>query len=174
MMRGRARLVLSAVLTSGFFAAVITTIPDQVPGSALGANAVATRPGAPASLPPTAVVLPALTATQIPAPAVTVASAGTTVDPPATTAGPGPAPAADSLATVWACIRQRESGDNYAENTGNGYYGAYQFLESTWLEIGGTGYPDQAPPAVQDALAQTLQAMEGWTPWPVTSRLCGA
>lgn len=31
-----------------------------------------------------------------------------------------------------ACIRQRESGGNYSTNTGNGYYGAYQFLPGTW------------------------------------------
>jgi hypothetical protein len=156
------------------FAAVITTMPDQIPGSALGTNAAATRPATPGS-PPPVVVRPSLTAAQLPRPRVAVASADATVAPPATNASPGPppAPASDSLAAVWACIRQRESGDNYGENTGNGYYGAYQFLESTWLEIGGSGYPDQAPPAVQDAMAQTLQSMEGWTPWPVTSRLCG-
>ena len=88
-------------------------------------------------------------------------------------AAPAPAPGSGGLAAVWACIRQHESGGNYAENTGNGYYGAYQFSERTWLAIGGTGYPNQAPPAVQDAMAQKLQAMAGWGQWPVTSRLCG-
>ncbi|MGH9127302.1 MAG: transglycosylase family protein [Acidimicrobiales bacterium] len=77
-----------------------------------------------------------------------------------------------SLGGVWACIRQRESSDNYADNTGNGYYGAYQFLEATWLSLGGTGYPNQAPPAVQDAMAQELQQRSGWGQWS-TAGLCG-
>jgi LysM repeat protein len=74
---------------------------------------------------------------------------------------------------VWACIRQHESGGNYATNTGNGYYGAYQFSLSTWRAMGGSGLPSNAPPAVQDAMAQKLQAQSGFGQWPVTSRMCG-
>ena len=80
---------------------------------------------------------------------------------------------ASTLGGVWACIRQHESGGNYATNTGNGYYGAYQFALSTWRALGGTGLPSSAPPAVQDAMAQKLQAQSGWGQWPVTSRMCG-
>lgn len=79
---------------------------------------------------------------------------------------------ADALGGVWACIRFHESSDNYADNTGNGYYGAYQFSEATWLSVGGTGLPSDAPPAVQDALAQQLQARSGWGQWS-TASLCG-
>lgn len=48
-------------------------------------------------------------------------------------------------------LRMCESGGNYKINTGNGYYGAYQFLDSTWDSLG-TGYAraDYAPPSVQD------------------------
>lgn len=74
---------------------------------------------------------------------------------------------------TWACIRQHESGGNYAINTGNGYYGAYQFSLSTWRSVGGTGLPSQASPAEQDMRAQILQARDGWAPWPQTSRMCG-
>jgi hypothetical protein len=74
---------------------------------------------------------------------------------------------------VWACIRQHESGGNYATNTGNGYYGAYQFSLSTWRSLGGVGLPSDAPPAVQDAMAQKLQARSGWGQWPQTSKMCG-
>jgi hypothetical protein len=85
------------------------------------------------------------------------------------------------LGGVWACIRQRESGGNYQENTGNGFYGAYQFTPSTWNEsVIGAGYPqyangraDLAPPYVQDAAAVWLQARAGWGPWPNTSSACG-
>jgi hypothetical protein len=78
-----------------------------------------------------------------------------------------------TLGGVWACIRQHESGGNYAINTGNGYYGAYQFSLSTWQALGGTGLPSNAAPAVQDAMAQKLQAMAGWNQWPQTSKMCG-
>jgi hypothetical protein len=82
---------------------------------------------------------------------------------------------------VWACIRQQESGGNYQENTGNGYYGAYQFSPSTWNEsVIGAGFPqyangraDLAPPYVQDAAAVWLQAHAGWGSWPATSVACG-
>lgn len=49
-------------------------------------------------------------------------------------------------------LRRCESGGDYAINTGNGYYGAYQFTEATWNHWQ-TGYAraDLAPPDVQDA-----------------------
>lgn len=57
-----------------------------------------------------------------------------------------------SLATWLYRLRLCESGGNYAINTGNGYYGAYQFSYATWAHWN-TGYAraDLAPPAVQDA-----------------------
>jgi hypothetical protein len=70
---------------------------------------------------------------------------------------------------VWAALRQCESGGNYTENTGNGYYGAYQFSLGTWASLGYSGLPSSAPPAVQDAAAQALQARSGWGQWPVCS-----
>jgi hypothetical protein len=82
-------------------------------------------------------------------------------------------PGSGGLGGAWACIRAHESGGNYAENTGNGYYGAYQFALGTWRGLGGSGLPSNAPPAVQDAMAQKLQALAGWGQWPVTSRMCG-
>ncbi len=74
---------------------------------------------------------------------------------------------------VWADLRQCESGGNYADDTGNGYYGAYQFALSTWQSLGFSGYPNQAPPAVQDAAAQELQARSGWGQWPACSAKLG-
>jgi hypothetical protein len=107
-------------------------------------------------------------------PAVTPAVAARPAAPVAATAAPAVAPIVRSaLGGVWACIRQHESGGNYATNTGNGYYGAYQFALSTWQALGGTGLPSSAPPAVQDAMAQKLQAMAGWNQWPQTSKMCG-
>ena len=106
-------------------------------------------------------------------------------DPPAPAPTPAPAqhpvqasqPAVvqdtgSSLGGVWACIRQAESSGNYADNTGNGYYGAYQFLPSTWVSVGGSGLPSDAPPAEQDMRAQMLQQRSGWGQWS-THSMCG-
>jgi hypothetical protein len=70
-------------------------------------------------------------------------------------------------------LRMCESSDNYQVDTGNGYYGAYQFDEETWLGLGYSGYPDDASPAVQDQAAERLQAQRGWEPWPTCSRVLG-
>lgn len=75
---------------------------------------------------------------------------------------------------LFASIRQKESGGNYATNTGNGYYGAYQFDLATWRSNAPAGYqntrPDLAPPSVQDQAAANLYARRGCSPWPNT---CG-
>lgn len=75
---------------------------------------------------------------------------------------------------VWAALRRCESGGNYAANTGNGFYGAYQFTISTWDSMG-TGYAraDLAPPSVQDDAARRLQARAGWGQWPHCSSQLG-
>jgi LysM repeat protein len=69
---------------------------------------------------------------------------------------------------IFARIRQRESGGNYATNTGNGYYGAYQYDLGTWANYDGYARPDLAPPAVQDAKAASTYAARGCSPWPNT------
>jgi hypothetical protein len=66
---------------------------------------------------------------------------------------------------AWNRLRICESGNNYSVNTGNGYYGAYQFDLPTWRGAGGTGYPNQAPPPEQDRLARALYRSRGWSPW---------
>lgn len=70
----------------------------------------------------------------------------------------------------WAAVRQCESGGNYSANTGNGYYGAYQFSASTWHSLGYSGLPSNAPPSVQDQAAQQLAARSGMGQWPVCGR----
>ena len=67
-------------------------------------------------------------------------------------------------------IRQCESGGNYSTNTGNGFYGAYQFTQSTWESVGGTGNPAAASPAEQDKRAAILYSQQGAAPWPVCGR----
>ena len=87
---------------------------------------------------------------------------------------PAPAPSGDGGAGgVWLQLRQCESGDNYQADTGNGFYGAYQFSPSTWTGMGYPGRPDQEPPAMQDQAAQRLQAQSGWGQWPACSAALG-
>jgi len=76
------------------------------------------------------------------------------------------APAGGTLASIRAC----ESGGNYATNTGNGFYGAYQFDLQTWRSVGGSGLPSSASPAEQDQRAAMLYAQRGAAPWPVCGR----
>lgn len=79
-----------------------------------------------------------------------------------------------SPSAIWSCIARYESGANPAADTGNGYYGMYQFTLGTWQAAGGTGNPASASAAEQTAIAQRVQQMQGWGAWPVTSRECGA
>ncbi len=77
------------------------------------------------------------------------------------------------LGGVWLELRLCESGNNYAEDTGNGYYGAYQFAPGTWWGLGYSGLPSDASPAVQDQAAERLQAQAGWGQWPACSAELG-
>jgi len=70
------------------------------------------------------------------------------------------------LEAIAAC----ESGGNPATDTGNGFYGKYQFVQSTWESVGGTGNPAAASEAEQDKRAAMLYAREGASPWPVCGR----
>ena len=100
-----------------------------------------------------------------------VAAAGLTAAFLAPVVGGSVAQAAtsDDFARLRAC----ESGGNYATNTGNGFYGAYQFDLRTWQGLGGSGRPSDASAATQDALAQRLQSQRGWSPWPACSARLG-
>jgi resuscitation-promoting factor RpfA len=75
---------------------------------------------------------------------------------------------------LWAKLRKCEAGGRYDANSGNGYYGAYQFSVGTWHKLGYSGLPHQAPPEVQDEAARKLQARSGWGQWPACSRRIGA
>ena len=77
------------------------------------------------------------------------------------------------LAEAMAALRLCESNNDYGINTGNGYYGAYQFALSTWNGLGYGGYPHEAPPSVQDEAAVALYNIYGWSPWPACSAYLG-
>ena len=87
--------------------------------------------------------------------------------PPTPTPSATLAASGSPTAEQWAVLRECESGGDYGINTGNGYSGAYQFLDSTWQAMGGTGSAYQASPAEQDMRALMLYNQEGPGPWPV-------
>ena len=70
------------------------------------------------------------------------------------------------LQSIAAC----ESGGNPATNTGNGFYGKYQFTLETWASVGGTGNPAAASEAEQDMRAAILYSRAGAGQWPVCGR----
>jgi hypothetical protein len=64
------------------------------------------------------------------------------------------------------CIKQCESHGDYGAVSSSGQYrGAYQFQQSTWESVGGSGDPAAAPPEEQDARAQILYDQRGAAPW---------
>lgn len=65
-----------------------------------------------------------------------------------------------------ALARLRSCEGSYTSNTGNGYYGAYQFDKRTWGNYGGYELASDAPVAVQDEKAWQTYKARGWQPWP--------
>lgn len=68
---------------------------------------------------------------------------------------------------TWSKLAWCESRGNPADNTGNGFYGAYQFSHSTWGGYDGYYNASDAPLSVQTDRAAQIQAVSGWRPWPV-------
>jgi hypothetical protein len=79
-----------------------------------------------------------------------------------------------TAATTWEGLRQCESGGDYTTNSGNGYYGAYQFSLGTWQSLGYPGLPSDASPSTQDEAALKLADRSGFGQWPVCGRGMGA
>lgn len=94
------------------------------------------------------------------------------VTPAPSGGGGGGAPSSSNA--FLACVRHRESRGNYTVvNPAGPWYGAYQFLASTWnvtarhagrLDLVGV-IPSQASPADQDAMAWHLYQWQGAGPW---------
>lgn len=144
-----------------------------------GAHTSATPAPAPPAPPAAAVenpvAAPPPTATPTPPPPPWTPPGGDDddADEPEQPAGGGNGPSASD----WAALRNCESGGNYAINTGNGYFGAYQFSQATWDWVASLVRPDlvgvvpsDASPGDQDTLAFALYDMNGAAPWPT----CGA
>jgi Transglycosylase-like domain len=76
------------------------------------------------------------------------------------------ATASPTLEAIAAC----ESRGDPTTDTGNGFYGKYQFSLETWRAVGGTGNPARASEAEQNRRAEILYARAGASPWPVCGR----
>jgi hypothetical protein len=90
-------------------------------------------------------------------------------------------PVSDATSTDtpdWACIRERESRDNYTESGMEPEGGAYQFNLVTWASLGFSGTPAGSPAWVQDRAALALYKWDArytWSPWSAwqTAPACG-
>ena len=82
-----------------------------------------------------------------------------------------PAAVSGDDAAIWAAIAQCESGGNPSINTGNGYYGMYQFSLPTWRSVGGSGLPSDASVEEQTMRARMLQQRSGWGQWGCAYKL---
>lgn len=83
--------------------------------------------------------------------------------------------AADS-GVDWDAVAACESGGNWSINTGNGYYGGLQFLDSTWDAYGGEEFAPRADLATrgeQITVAERVRADVGFRAWPACSRRLG-
>ena len=85
-------------------------------------------------------------------------------------------PAANAVdGATWDALAQCESGGNWGISTGNGFSGGLQFTRSTWAAFGGTEYAPEAWQASREqqiAVAEKVQAAQGWGAWPAcTSKL---
>jgi len=86
-------------------------------------------------------------------------------------------PASAAPDSTWDAIAQCESSGDWSINTGNGYYGGLQFVQSTWEGFGGLQYApraDLASKSQQIAVAESTLASQGWGAWPVCSAQAGA
>ncbi|MEO5320208.1 transglycosylase family protein [Arthrobacter sp. CC3] len=88
------------------------------------------------------------------------------------TAANAAVPTATSGGT-WDALAQCESGGNWSTNTGNGFSGGLQFTDSTWAAYGGTGSAANATREQQIAVAENVQASQGWGAWPACAAKLG-
>lgn len=78
---------------------------------------------------------------------------------------------------IWDAVAGCESGNNWAINSGNGFYGGVQFDSGTWIANGGLKYAPRADLATREeqiAIAEVTRARQGWGAWPVCSGRAGA
>ena len=78
--------------------------------------------------------------------------------------------------SVWDQLAQCEATGDWSINTGNGFSGGLQFTPSTWAAFGGTEYAPEAYMASREeqiAVAEKVQAAQGWGAWPACTASMG-
>ena len=104
-----------------------------------------------------------------PAPALAAAPAAASTSSSTSTSTPAPTTTQSTGSggySIPSSIVQCESGGNYhAVNPSSGAGGAYQIMPSTWAAYGGTGLPQNASPAEQNAIAAKIWAASGPSAW---------
>lgn len=107
---------------------------------------------------------------------VTIARGTKQAEPEPQGGNSGAAAPAVADGSVWDAIAQCESNGNWSINTGNGFSGGLQFAPSTWAGLGGTEYAPEAWQATREqqiAVAQKVQAAQGWGAWPACTAKLG-
>ena len=79
-------------------------------------------------------------------------------------------------AFAW-CVSGLESGHRFHINTGNGYYGGFQFETQTWLAVQRLMHEWYAPRADLATVAEQVAVFDYWEArdpeaWPVTVPAC--
>lgn len=165
--RRPAAIILAALLALAAIVASGIATPDASPSAAVGS----TTTDPPSTTTPEMAALASSKRMLYLEPPTTT----TTAPPPTTTTTRAPRPApAPASGDRFDALAQCESGGDPTTNTGNGYYGAFQFSKSTWDSMGtGIAYPHHASYEVQKDAAIRLQARSGWGQWPACSRKLG-
>lgn len=81
-----------------------------------------------------------------------------------------------SNGSVWDSIVQCEATGDWSINSGNGFYGGLQFTQQTWQSFGGGEYAPRADKATREqqiAIAEKVQAAQGWGAWPACTSKMG-
>jgi len=98
--------------------------------------------------------------------AASAAAAAEAATPAPGTAEPAPTTGGTASAGLEAIAACESGGDPSAVGGGGAYRGKYQFDQSTWESVGGSGDPAAASEAEQDARAAQLYSQSGSAPWP--------
>lgn len=173
-MPARRQVALGAAIVALFAASlVLAAIPSNPTQSAAVVTTTTDPPSTHALAQERAMMLRAraattTTTTTAPPPPPTTT---TTVAPPPPPPPVEAPPSGDRFDALASC----ETGGTMdpATNTGNGYYGAFQFDLQTWRSVGRSGYPHEHSYGEQKAAAIDLHAVRGWHPWPACARKLG-
>ncbi len=67
---------------------------------------------------------------------------------------------------MWEKLLFCESSGDWQANTGNGFFGGIQFVQSSWEFVDGTGRPDHASREEQIYRGALLWEQQSWNAWP--------